>query len=145
MADDDVQNYGNHRRWNPPWHFVVVPILIINTVMALVTLARAPSWSTAWLALVSVALLGGLGLLRLMVLTVQNRIIRLEEHLRLERLLPGRHEDIESLRLGQLIALRFASDREVEHLVDQIGRGELRSNDDIKRAVQHWRPDHLRA
>jgi hypothetical protein len=145
MSDDDVQNYGNHRRWNVPWHFVVVPILLVNTVMALVTLARAPSWTTAWLALASVALLGALALLRGMALTVQNRVIRLEEHLRLGRLLPGRHEDIENLRLGQLIALRFASDREVEHLVDQIGRGELRSNDEIKRAVQHWRPDHLRA
>jgi hypothetical protein len=144
MSDDDVQNYGNHRRWNAPWHFVVLPILLINALLALAGLVRAPSRETAWAAIVATAVAGAAALLRRMALTVQNRVIRLEEELRLHRLLPERHEDIEELTLEQLIAIRFASGLEVPHLVDRVISGEIKTQDEIKRAVQHWRPDHLR-
>jgi uncharacterized protein DUF6526 len=144
MSDDDVQNYGNHRRWNAPWHFVVLPILVINALLALAGLVRAPSRETAWTAIVATAVAGAAALLRRMALTVQNRVIRLEEELRLHRLLPERHEDIEELTLDQLIAIRFASGLEVPHLVDRVISGEIKTQDEIKRAVQHWRPDHLR-
>lgn len=144
MSDDDVQNYGNHRRWNAPWHFVVLPILLINALLALAALIRAPSRTAAWVAIVAAAVAVAAALLRRMALTVQNRVIRLEEELRLHRLLPERHEDIEELTLDQLIAIRFASGLEVPHLVDRIISGEIKTQDEIKRAVQHWRPDHLR-
>lgn len=145
MSDDDVQNYGNHRRWNPLWHFVAVPILVFNAVIAIVVLVRAPSRSTVWAAVVALTLVLALALLRRMALRVQDRVIRLEERLRLNRLMPDRHEEIEDLGREQLIAIRFASDLEVPHLLDRITRGEIRTQDEIKRAVQHWRPDHLRA
>lgn len=145
MSDDDVQNYGNHRRWNQPWHFVVMPILVLNALIAIYVLIGAPSRGTAWAALVALALVTALALLRRMVLLVQDRVIRLEEHLRLGRLMPDRHEEIEELTRGQLIAIRFASDAEVPHMLDRITRGEISTQDEIKRAVQHWRPDHLRA
>ena len=145
MSDDDVQNYGSHRRWNPPWHFVAVPILIVNAVIAVVVLLRTPSRSTVWAAVVALTLVLALALLRRMALRVQDRVIRLEERLRLNRLMPDRHEEIEDLGRDQLIAIRFASDAEVPHLLDRISRGEIRTQDEIKRAVQHWRPDHLRA
>ena len=145
MSDDDVQNYGNHRRWNAPWHFVVVPILILNALIAIVVLVRTPSRGTAWAALVALTLVVGLALLRRMALRVQDRVIRREEHLRLGRLMPDRHEEIEELSRGQLVAIRFASDLEVPHMLDRITRGEIRTQDEIKRAIQHWRPDHLRA
>lgn len=145
MSDDDVQNYANHARWFVPYHFVVAPILGVNAVVALVLLVRAPSLATFWAALVALAISVGLGLCRWMTLRVQDRVIRLEENLRLERLLPGRHEDIESLSLSQLIALRFASDQEVPHMMDRILKGEISTKHDIKLAVQHWRADHLRA
>jgi hypothetical protein len=145
MSDDDVQNYGNHRRWNPPWHFVVLPILIFNALIAIVVVIRTPSRGMVWAAVVALALVAAFMLLRRMVLTVQDRVIRLEEELRLHRLLPERHEDIEELTLDQLIAIRFASGLEVPHLVDRVTRGEITTQDEIKRAVQHWRPDHLRA
>jgi hypothetical protein len=87
----------------------------------------------------------GLALLRRMALRVQDRVIRLEERLRLNRLMPGRHEEIEELGRAQLIAIRFASDAEVPHMLDRITKGEIRTQDEIKRAIQHWRPDHLRA
>jgi hypothetical protein len=145
MSDDDVQNYGNHRRWNPPWHFVAVPILIVNAVVAIVMLVRTPSRSTMWAAVVAVTLVLALALLRRMALRVQDRVIRLEERLRLNRLMPDRHEEIEGLGRAQLIAIRFASDAELPHMLDRITRGEIRTQDEIKRAIQHWRSDHLRA
>lgn len=145
MSDDDVQNYGTHRRWNPPWHFVAVPILIFNAVIAIVMLARAPSRTTMWAAVVALTLVLALALLRRMALRVQDRVIRLEERLRLNRLMPDRHEEIEELGRAQLIAIRFASDAELPHMLDRITRGEIRTQDEIKRAIQHWRPDHLRA
>jgi hypothetical protein len=145
MSDDDVQNFANHRRWNTPWHFIVVPILLANALVTIVVAARAPSRGTIWAAVVAIAIVFALMLARMMVLTVQNRLIQLEETLRLNRLLPGRHEDIEELTLEQLIAIRFASDAEVPHILDRIVGGEIKSRNDIKLAVQHWRPDHLRA
>ena len=107
-------------------------------------LLRAPSREAAWVAIVATAVVGAAALLRRMALTVQNRVIRLEEELRLHRLLPERHEDIEELTLDQLIAIRFASGLEVPHLVDRVISGEIKTQDEIKRSVQHWRPDHLR-
>jgi hypothetical protein len=145
MSDDDVQNYGNHRRWNPPWHFGVMPILVLNALIAIIVLIRTPSRGTVWAAVVALTLVAALILLRRMALRVQDRVIRLEEHLRLGRLMPDRHEDIEELSREQLIAIRFASDAEVPHMLDRITRGEITTQDEIKRAVQHWRPDHLRA
>ena len=144
MSDDSVQNYGNHVRYLPAWHFVVLPILLVNTLLALKALIQNPSLDTAWATLVALALTAAVFLSRSMPLRVQDRVIRLEEMLRLERLLPGRYPEFERLSLPQLVALRFASDAEVSHIVDQILAGDLRSQDEIKLAAQHWRPDHLR-
>jgi hypothetical protein len=144
VSDDNVQNYGNHVRWLPPWHFVVFPVLLINALLALKTLIQAPSGATAWAAAVALAIPAGIFFSRWMPLRVQDRVIRLEEMLRLERLLPGRYSDFERLSPDQLVALRFASDAEVPHIVDRILSGEIRTRDEIKVAVQHWRPDHSR-
>jgi hypothetical protein len=82
---------------------------------------------------------------RYMSLVNQNRIIRLEERLRLTSLLPDELKArIPELRPRQLIALRFASDAEVTDLVRRCLAGELQTADSIKRAVKEWRPDHLR-
>lgn len=145
MSDDSVQNYGNHVRWLPPYHFIIFPILAANAVWTLVQFVRAPGIASGWAVLVAFAVTGGIFYARYMALRVQDRVIRMEETLRLERLMPGRYADYERLGRRQLIALRFASDAEVPHLVDRILAGELSDQDDIKRAVQHWRPDHLRA
>jgi hypothetical protein len=123
----------------------VVPILVINFVVMVVRAVREPSLTAAWAALVALAIPAGLVLCRFMVLRVQDRVIRLEERLRLERLLPGQHADIENLSRRQLLAIRFASDAEVPRLMERIAAGEIGTKDEIMRAVQHWRPDHLRA
>ena len=145
MSDDSVQTYANHTRWLPPWHFFVLPVLYANAVVALVILVKNPTISTLWGMLVASALAVAMIYARWMPLRMQDRIICLEETLRLESLLPGRHLDIEKLTTSHMIALRFASDEEVPHLVDRILSGEIGTRDEIKRAVQHWRPDHLRA
>lgn len=145
MSDDSVQNYGNHVRYLPPWHFVVFPILLLNAIVALKTLVQNPSLGTGWAALVALAIAAGIFFSRYMPLRVQDRVIRLEEMLRLERLMPGRYQEFERLSLPQLVALRFASDAEVPHMVDRILSGEILTRDEIKRAIQHWRPDHQRA
>jgi len=94
---------------------------------------------------VALTLVAALALVRRMALRVQDRVIRLEERLRLGRMMPDRREEIEELSREQLIAIRFAPDAEVPHMLDRIARGEITTQDEIKRAVQHWRPDHLRA
>jgi hypothetical protein len=144
MSDDAVQSYANHARWLPPWHFFVMPVLGANVIIRIVELVRTPGLPSAWDALVAVALMTGLICARWMPLRVQDRVVCLEETLRLERLLPGRSHEIEQLSRGQLIGIRFASDLEVPHLVDRILAGELVLRNDVKRAVQHWRPDHGR-
>jgi hypothetical protein len=145
MSDDAVQNYDNHPRWLPPWHFFVLPVIGINAIVNLVLLAKAPSIGALWSALVAIALATAVFFARYMALRVQDRVICLEETLRLEHLLPERHFEIEKLGLDQLIAIRFASDAEIPHVFDRIMSGETTTRDEIKRAVQHWRSDHLRA
>ncbi|HLB54040.1 MAG TPA: DUF6526 family protein [Gemmatimonadales bacterium] len=145
MAGDSVQTYANHRRLLVPWHVVALPILGANTVVQIIGFIQAPGLESAWNAVVAAALVTALICARWMTLRMQDRIIRLEETLRLELLLPGRNHDIERLSRDHLVGIRFASDAEVPHLVDRILAGELVSRDDVKRAVQHWRADHLRA
>ena len=78
-------------------------------------------------------------------LTVQTRVIRLEERLRLQHLMPAEeHAAIAALRLGQLVGLRFASDEEAPALARRCVAGELKSSGDVKKQVQNWRADHLR-
>jgi hypothetical protein len=143
---DSVQTYPSHRRYFPPWHFFILPVLAVHVLLQLREAVVRPGPGTAFAFLVAVALALGLSLARWMVLRVQDRVIRLEETLRLERLLPPeRRAGVEQLSVKQLVALRFASDAEVPHLVERILDGSLVEPDEIKRDVQHWRPDHLRA
>jgi hypothetical protein len=95
---------------------------------------------------VACALLALLWPVRTMVLTVQDRVIRLEERLRLERLLPADLEArIPELTVGQLVSLRFASDEEVAELTRQVLDEKLHDRKEIKKRIKSWRPDHQRA
>lgn len=142
---DRVQTYASHRRYIPEFHFFVLPVLIINAVLMLWGFARHPGFDPGWRAVVAVALAIGIWTARSMALRAQDRIIRLEERMRLERLLPpSMREQASSLSTSQLIALRFASDDEVPDLTRRVIDGELRTRADIKRAIRSWRPDDLR-
>ena len=84
-------------------------------------------------------------LLRFMSVRAQDRIIRLEERTRLERLVPGDLRGrVADLAPSQLVALRFAPDDEVPELTRRALNGELKTQGDIKRAIRNWRADHLR-
>jgi hypothetical protein len=139
------QTYASHRRYIPAFHFFVLPVLLGNIIVAIVRLVRAPTLSTTWALLVALALGIGIVYARFMPLRAQDRVIRLEERSRLERLLPadllGR---IGELTPSQLIALRFAPDDEVADLVRRSLSGELKDSGEIKRAIRNWRADYLR-
>ena len=141
-----VQNYKTHTRFLPLFHFFVIPVLLGNVLLALWRLVREPALGTAWGVLFAVALLGLGFLSRIQALTVQDRVIRLEERLRLHQLLaPDLHSQINHLSHRQLVALRFASDEEVPELVRDIVGGRLTTSKDIKQRVRSWRADWLRA
>lgn len=139
------QTYSNHKRVNPLFHLFVSPILIANLALRLVDLVQDPSFDSAWSAILAAALYGLALSARHMALVLQNRLISLEERLRLMRILP---EDLRArvseLRLGQLIALRFASDAEAPELTRRVLAGAFAKNDDIKREIRDWRRDTLR-
>ena len=145
MSAHRTQSYGSHRRWHVLFHFIGFPILSINVIVAIVLAVRTPSLLAVWNAVVSIALLISIFLARSFALTVQNRVIRLEEHLRLQRCLP---EDLRAriaeIRTEQLIGLRFCADEELADMVRAILAGELRGRKDIKRRIKTWRPDWLR-
>jgi hypothetical protein len=142
---DQTQTFATHRRWIPMWHFFALPVLLINVFVVGWHFARDPRLINGWAVIVSIALLIGIFISRFMPLRAQDRIIRLEERTRLERLLPsdlrGR---VGELTATQLIAIRFAQDDEVPDLTRRTLSGELKSQGDIKRAIRNWRADHLR-
>lgn len=142
---DRQQTYANHRRYWPVWHFFAVPILVANVIVVAVYFARDPGFATGWSVVVAIALLTAIVASRYMPLRTQDRIICVEERMRLERLLPAdMRSRIPELRRRQLIALRFAPDDEIPELTRRVLAGELQTPSDIKRAIANWRADHLR-
>jgi hypothetical protein len=141
------QSFAHHARYRPPFHFFVLPVLVINLINSVVMLFRAGiSWYGVLQVLVAAALAIGFLSLRLQVLTVQDRLIRMEERLRLERLLPA---DLKG-RIGeftrdQLVALRFACDAELPALARKVLEEKMQGRKPIKQLVKTWRADYLRA
>ena len=144
MAVPPVQNFANHTRLDPLYHIFLLPVAGINILAAIWNLVRNPSLGSAWF--VVLALAGAVVVLkfRLYALKVQDRVIRLEERLRLAQLvaepLRGRIGDLTE---AQLIALRFASDSEAPALVEKALSGTMLPRD-IKQAVVNWRADYFR-
>jgi uncharacterized membrane protein YciS (DUF1049 family) len=141
------QNFQNHARFFPPFHFFVAPVMLLNFFWSLYRW-RAVHWSLD--GFVAVLLAAGLfvGFLcsRLMALSVQDRVIRLEERLRLEKLLPGDLKPrIAEFTTDQLVALRFASDAELPALARKVLDEKITARKPIKALVKNWRPDYLRA
>ena len=143
---DRTQSYANHVRWFPPFHFFVVPVLLANVLNTLRHIWLTPSLSTAFAAVVAAAILMGVVLARVMVVTVQDRVIRLEMRLRLARLLPADLQArIPDLTPKQLVALRFANDAELTALIRDVVAGKYGTQKEIKLQVKSWQADWLRA
>jgi hypothetical protein len=144
MAEKKPQTFANHARFDPLFHVIVIPVFFLTAIAATVHFIWHPSWHSASFFVISVAAAIAVLKIRLYALKVQDRIIRLEERLRLATLLPEPlRPRIPELTEDQLIALRFASDAEVPKLADR-ALSEKLSRADIKKAIQVWRPDRFR-
>ena len=144
MASNETQSYATHRRYDPMFHFVLAGILAVNLVYAIVMLVRGASFASAWQVVMAFAFLIIFLKLRGYPLRAQDRVIRLEERLRMEQLLPGDLKArIPELRESQLTALRFASDGEITDRVREALDQKL-GNEDIKKRIQSWRGDYFR-
>jgi hypothetical protein len=143
----EPQNFKNHTRFDPPWHFFVAPLLLINIGFAITATVR--HWPDhphlfPWWIVMSIVIFVAVGLARGHALKVQDRVIRLEERLRYDRLLsPELRSRSEVLTVRQIVALRFASDAELPGLVQRTLDENLESKQ-IKQAIVNWRADYLR-
>ena len=144
MAEPVSQTFSNHTRYDPPFHFFVLPVFAITLIVTIVHLVRRPGLHSAWLVVFVVAAVVVVFKSRLYALKVQDRVIRLEERLRLASLLDeSLRPRIGEFTESQLVGLRFASDAELPALAAK-ALSEKLSRDEIKKAVQQWRPDNWR-
>jgi len=145
MANTNPQTYANHTRWQPTFHFFVVPVMVINFIWSVVEFVMTPGWNSGRWAVVSLALVVLAFLVRLNPLKTQDRIIRLEENLRYQQVLsPALLQQTSTLRTGQIVALRFAVDDELEELLSAALAGKLTNPAQIKQAIKNWRSDTFR-
>jgi len=144
MSKTAPQNFKNHSRFDPLFHGFLAPVLIANLVIAIIYLVHHPHFHAAWLVVLSIAAFVLTFKVRTYSLKVQDRVIRLEERLRLEALAPEEwHREIYRLTEDQLIGLRFAADDEVVELAKQALEHRL-ARKQIKERIKDWRPDYWR-
>ena len=144
MAEKIPQTLSNHVRLHPPFHFFLIPSSLLLLILTIVNVIRHASELEAWiLLLIGIMMPVAILLIRLNALRVQDRVIRLEERLRLKSILAEPlHSRIGELTEQQLVALRFASDSEAPGLVERALKGMPAA--DIKKAVVTWRADVFR-
>ena len=146
MAQVKAQNFENHTRVVPPYHMFALPVFMINLVWRLVQLKDGINFASIMNVLLAAAFVVAVLYARLFSLTVQDRVIRLEMRLRLERLLPpDLRSRIPEFTVAQLISLRFAADDELAPLARQVLDEKLNDRKSIKQRVKNWRPDYMRA
>ncbi len=140
------QNFENHAKFVPAFHIVTLGIFFINLIWSISRVIRSFSGQTVMSLLLAIAFLLAALYARMFALTVQDRVIRLEMQLRLQKLLPADLQPrIPEFALAQLIALRFASDRELPDLARKVLDEKLSDRKAIKKLVKEWQPDLLRA
>lgn len=141
------QSFESHARWLPPFHFFVLPVLLINIGFQIYwCVGTWFSVSGMLSVLVAVAIFVGIGTARGMALKVQDRVIRLEERLRFERALPADLlPRIGEFTIDQLVALRFASNAELPDLARRVLEEKMVNRKEIKKLIKTWRPDFVRA
>lgn len=138
------QSFASHAKFDPAFHFFVLPVLLINIFIVGYLLFRHPGIGGAWLLLVSMALFVLAGRLRSWATHLQDRVIRMEERIRLNAILPDPlRSRMRELTDSQIVGLRFASDAELPALA-QRALDEKLSRTDIKKAVTDWRADYSR-
>jgi hypothetical protein len=143
MAQQE-QSLKSHTKWDPPFHFFLAPLSLVIVIAAIVGLVRDFSWGSAACLLLAVWATVAVFEIRVYALKVQDRVIRLEERLRLKELCPASFQGrIGELTEDQLIGLRFASDGEVAELAQKALAGNW-NRKQVKEAIKNWRPDNWR-
>jgi Family of unknown function (DUF6526) len=150
-AMPEIQNFKNHARMDPPFHYIAVPILLVNLIFAIVAAIYVATQHDLhhllfhlWLVLVSFALVVVATNSRVKDLRVQDRVIRVEERLRYAALLrPDELAATAGLSIPQIVALRFASDEELSALLSRTLAQNLTPKQ-IKESITSWRPDFHR-
>jgi hypothetical protein len=141
---DKPQSFAHHAKFDPAFHFFVFPVLAINVIAAVYHLFQFPGLGSAWFLVVSLALAALAGRTRAFATKLQDRIIRLEERVRMTAVLPEPlRSRIGELTDSQFVGLRFASDAELPALV-QRALDEKLTRTDLKKAVTNWRADYSR-
>jgi hypothetical protein len=144
MPEQKPQDLKTHPRFDPLFHFFMMPVTLVTVLVASYQLTQHHELADAWFFILAVALMVGFLKIRLYALKVQDRVIRLEERLRMEKLLPENLKArIPELEVSQIVALRFASDAELPSLVEKTLAGNLKSKE-IKQSIVNWRADHYR-
>jgi len=141
------QNYGNHVKFVPLFHYFALPVLGLNVLWSCYRVWKLRFSVESFVGVVvAAALLGTLFCARLFALAVQDRVIRLEERLRFARLLPADLSSrFDEFSISQIVALRFASDAELPTLARKVLTEKIEDRKQIKLMVQNWRADTLRA
>jgi len=145
MAENVQQSFANHTRFHPPFHFFLLPGTLVLLILTVVNVVRHYDRLDAWiLLLIGILVPVAVPLIRLNSLKVQDRLIRLEERLRLQALLSAQLSSrIGELTESQLVALRFASDAELPGLVGKVLAANMKAAD-IKKSIVTWRADTFR-
>jgi hypothetical protein len=140
-----TQSLSNHTRWHTPYHFVLFPILFIHFAWCVWRITQAPTLEHVEHLLLSFGLLLMMLLVRVNPLKAQDRVIRLEEQFRYQRLLPA---DLaaraSALPVSFIVAMRFASDAELPELAQQAVDGRFVKPKELKQAIKNWRGDYFR-
>ena len=141
------QNFENHARFVPAYHYFAVPIFVVNFLGSLYQMWKLGfSIEGIFGVVLAAAFVVLVFRARLFALAVQDRVIRLEELLRYERVLP---EELrwrsDELTVNQFVSLRFASDEELPALMRKVLDEKLAERKAIKQLIKSWRPDYLRA
>jgi len=146
VAHGKIQTFENHVRVVPAYHMYVFGVFLVNFVWRLVQLKDGITFASIMNVLLAAAFVLVFFYARTFPLTVQDRVIRLEMRLRLERLLPpDLRSRIPEFTVPQLVSLRFASDDELPALARQVLDEKLKDRKTIKRRIKSWQADLLRA
>ncbi|MGC1685475.1 MAG: DUF6526 family protein [Candidatus Acidiferrales bacterium] len=141
-----AQNFQNHARFVPAYHFFALPVFLVNFIWHIVQMVRHISFGAVMSCLTAAALVVLAFYTRTFALTVQDRVIRLEMRLRLQQLLAADlRPRIGEFTTAQLVGLRFASDAELPELARKVLDNKLSDRANIKKMVKDWQPDYLRA
>ena len=141
---EPLQDFKHHARLHPPFHIYSFGFLTLNLIAVIVHLVRHLSWWNGWLLVMSLVVFVPFFLIRMYAIKVQDRVIRLEERMRLKELAPADwRPQIDRLSADQCIGLRFASDGEVVALARQAVDENL-NRKQIKERIKVWRPDNWR-